>query len=293
MKKQNVYIIMLHHRDIAVTITCLKSLLRVETYPFHLILINNSLIPLGDPLFKNDKITVYNSSENVGFAKGVNIGVRKALTKKTDFILLLNNDTTITKPFLGKMIATALKQTSIGIVAPAIEFLKDKKRVYDIGGTYDKRFGRTSHTEVFSLHNLQLLETEYVSGCCMLIKQEVFKNIGLFDETFYLYYEDIDFCIRAKRAGFRTVVEPTVSIYHALSKTIGKSSPLGIYHLTRSAIFFGRKYFSAWNKKPFYMMFLLFQIALFGKHSRKNLIVSLQAVHDIMGNKIRGQISSE
>jgi GT2 family glycosyltransferase len=96
----------------------------------------------------------------------------------------------------------------------------------------------------------------------MMIRTDVFKKIGLFDEEFFLYYEDVDFCLRAKKAGFGVEVVPSSIIHHVLSQSAGPTSSFTLYHLTRSAVIFGKKYYGGW-KNISNRLFLLFQSLAF------------------------------
>jgi len=267
-------IVILHFGNIQTTQQCIQSLYRVETHPFLLIVVNNSDTSYTAKDFTHKKITVINNTKNLGFAAGVNVGIRLALQKKVDAVCLINNDTTITKPILAKL-SSYFKAKDIGIVGPAIEFVKDNTILYDVGGKIQPFFLRTSHKEVKRIKNKRLIDVTYVSGCCMLIRKEVFKKIGLFDESFFLYYEDADFCLRSREKLFKVVLDPTVVIHHELSKSAGKLSPFTMYNLLRSSITFGNKYARNIVQKVVQRLFVLFQAALFVRaNPRASIVIS-------------------
>ncbi len=234
-----VFIVVLHFGSVEVTNDCLSSIFKSRLSFENLIVVDNT----GNFETKNGKVLVIKNKKNLGFAGGVNVGIKYALSKKADYILLLNNDTIVKQNFLKALTEFSEQFENAGIVGPAIKFRRDGKTVYDIGGKINIVFGRTTHNEVFKLTNKKPRVADYISGCAMLIKKEVFEKIGLFDERFFLYYEDVDFCIRTKNKGFLTYVLPEVSIEHALSKSVGKNSSLALYHQTKSALLFGKKYF--------------------------------------------------
>jgi hypothetical protein len=248
---------------LGVTQKCIDSLSKHDKDFEEIILINNDgNITVAKSQFnlKNKRIHIINNSNNIGFAAGVNIGIHYALAQKAEYVFLLNNDTIIAEDFLEKMIGVFQKENTIGIMGPAIAFHKNQKTVYDLGGKVNTVFGRTHHDEVEQISNTDVKIVKYISGCCMLIKKEVFATIGFFDERFFLYYEDVDFCLRAKQKGFLSAVLPTVTIYHELSKTVGKVSPFAVYYQTKSGVLFGKKY----CKTPlFNQSFLLLQSCLF------------------------------
>ena len=95
----------------------------------------------------------------------------------------------------------------------------------------------------------------------MMIKKDVFKKVGFFDASFFLYYEDADFCLRAKEKGFLTKVNPAFVMYHSLSASVGKMSKLAIYHLLRSGIYFGKKHAKNSLQKVAHKFFIQVRVA--------------------------------
>lgn len=265
----NLYIIILHFGKIETTQACLNSLATFEKAFTQIVLINNDPdITLSSHQFTipKAKLHIINNAKNLGFAGGVNIGIAYALENKAEYVLLLNNDTIITSDIITPLVHTIQEDETVGIVAPAIKFIKDGKTLYDLGGYVTLLFGRTHHHEVENIRDKKNHVVPYVSGCCILIKKDVFKNIGMFDEKFFLYYEDVDLCLRAKKAGFLSAIVPTVTIFHELSKAEGNISPFSVYHQTRSGVIFGRKH----CKMPVLLFLFLFaQSCLFMIKNRK------------------------
>ena len=253
------FVVILHYGKIEVTKKCLESLRKNEPFPKTIIVVNNTEEKIKSKLPRHT--IVIDNNKNLGFAKGVNIGIAEALSQKADYILLLNNDAVIRKHFIEKLLSGFGK--SVGIVGPAIQFHKSGKTLFDIGGMINTLFFRTSHEEVERITDVSSKIVDYVSGCCMLVKKEVFKKAGFFDGSFFLYYEDADFCLRARKAGFTTMVIPSAVISHALSASKGKTSPFTIYHLLRSGILFGRKYAESLQQKIANKIFILAQTILF------------------------------
>ena len=141
---------------------------------------------------------------NLGFGAAANIGIKKALEKGADKILLLNPDVKITTDEIKKI-------KDGDIVSPVLKFKRDGKWVYDYGGKVNWFIGRTTHDEKIAASlSAPRNDISYVSGACMLVKREVFEKIGFFDEKFFLYFEDVDFCLRAKQAGFTVGVDNLV-----------------------------------------------------------------------------------
>lgn len=254
-----IFIVILHIGDLQITKNCIASLEKNEKYYGEIVLVNNDRTTITPNDLPYKHIAIINNKKNLGFAGGVNRGIVYSLKHKADAILLLNNDTYIKKPFLLVLRAVFKQYPTVGIVGPAICFKKNRQTVYDIGGSINMWTGRTRHTEVRAIKGNAARFVTYVSGAAMCIKREVFEKIGLFDEHFFLYYEDADFCLRAKEKGFLVAVDPTSVIYHLLSKTIGKVNPFAVYHQTRSAVVFGRKYMCEFPKNLIHTLFLFGQ----------------------------------
>jgi GT2 family glycosyltransferase len=150
------------------------------------------------------------NSKNIGFAAGNNIGIRLSLQKGAEYVLLLNNDTLVKPDFLGKLIDVFKKTPRAGIASPII--LDKKGKVWFSGGRIDWLRMRTVHLgKVFSKNPYH---SQFITGCAICVKKEVFRKIGLLDEDFFLYYEDADFSLRARKTGFENIVVPSSRITH-------------------------------------------------------------------------------
>jgi len=191
--------------------------------------LKSAIIPSG---WLKEVLVINNNQINRGFVKAANIGIRKAMENSAEAILLLNPDTVVEKDFL-----IPLLNNPADIVGAVIRFKRNSKWIYDMGGRVDWRIGRTKHIEKFSILNYQFSNIDFVSGCAMLIKKKVIEEIGLLDEIYFLYFEDVDFCLRAKKAGFKIAVEPKSQIIHYLKE--GRQKPLWLrWQLWKSNLLF-------------------------------------------------------
>ena len=262
-------IVLVNYNQNEKTWDCLDSLSQVDKEGFSVeifVVDNNSNPPLEnkDKEYKNLEIKVIRNGENLGFAQGSNVGIKQALENGDEYILILNNDTTLDKNFLIKLLK-AFKDISVGIASPKIyfskgrEFHKDRyeekdlgKVIWYAGGILDMGNVLASHRGVDEVDRGQfdkVIETDFATGCCMLVKKEVFEKIGLFDGKYFLYLEDLDFSQRAKRAGFKIVFEPSSIIWHYnAASTGGSGSNLQDYFIARNRMLFGMKYASLRTK---------------------------------------------
>ncbi len=201
------------------------------------------------------KVTILENKKNLGFAEGNNVGIKYALENGADFVCLLNNDTRVAPDFLVQLIKAANSSEKIGIVGGKIyfekgyEFHKEKYGAEDLGKVIWYAGGKIDWQNVYASHRgvdetdrgqyEEAEETEYVNGCLMLVKRGVFEKIGLLDPRYFLYFEENDFCQKAKKAGFKLYFAPKSIIWHLNAGSSAPGSGLHDYFLTRNRLLFG------------------------------------------------------
>ncbi len=245
-----VSIIILNWNGLKDTLECLESLQKIN-YPNHEVIVvdNNSS---GDDVniikekFGDYVKEIIISKDNLGFSGGNNLGIKYSLKKGTDFILILNNDTIVEPDFLGLLINKFKLDEQAGIVAPLINYYNKPQIIWSAGGKINKiRGAGVAYSDKLSFINKKASLVEFVSGCCMLIKKEVFQKIEGFDENFFLYNEDTDLCLRVLRTGYKIFVESNSIIYHKVkSSTKRNLSAVALYYETRNRLYFVKKNFN-------------------------------------------------
>jgi GT2 family glycosyltransferase len=269
---KQIFISLLNFNGKENTLDCLKSLEKVKTDNFKLTVVVADNAPADNSglLFSKYKSDIYDfkfiqNEKNLGFSGGQNVAIKYALTNKADYILILNNDTYVDHNFLNELLKAAESDGGVGIFvpkiyfAPGFEFHKERylakekgKVLWYAGGEMDWANVIGHHRGVDELDKGQydrIEETELATGCCMLIKKEVFERTGLFDDNYFLYYEDSDLTMRARKMGFKIKYVPSSMIWHKNAGSAGGSgSELQDYYITRNRLFFGFKYASARSK---------------------------------------------
>jgi GT2 family glycosyltransferase/glycosyltransferase involved in cell wall biosynthesis len=178
------------------------------------------------------------TGRNLGFSGGVNVGIRAALGRGADAVFLVNSDVIVAPDCIERLERAADRAPDIGVLGPIVLARSEPGRIASVGMSYDRRTGRMRHRDVgVRAESLQLEDqaaVDAVSGCSMLIKREVVDAIGLFDEDYFFTFEDLDFCLRARRGGFRTILASDARAYHEGSRSIGPDSPARLYFAARN-----------------------------------------------------------
>jgi hypothetical protein len=174
---------------------------------------------------------------NRRFAGGNNEGLRRALARGDDAIMLLNNDTQVDPSMIEHLILALEQDPAAGAAAPLIYFAAPSRRIWYAGGRCIPALGHTSHRGLRQVDHGRYRAVEatgYLTGCCLVARREAWERIGLLDESYFIYAEDCDWCLRARRAGFRLLFVPTARLWHQVSASSGAASPWKIYQRLRA-----------------------------------------------------------
>lgn len=229
-------IIIIHYGKIEQTKKCIKSLQERRDDFQKIIVVNNDPSTDIKNIGKSNTVVKLNSTKNLGFAKAVNKGLLYTKKDKADAVLLINNDAALAKGSITSL--TKLLSENVGIVAPVIMYEKDGKKMYDHGGYISPLTGKTMHDEREKVSKKKI-SPHYVSGCCMAISKKTLEKVGDLDTQFFMYFEDVDYCIRAKDNGYDIQVTPDVIVKHNLA---GKKSKDTLTHIITSNRKFHDKY---------------------------------------------------
>lgn len=175
--------------------------------------------------------------ENRGFAGGMNAGIRHVRAAGLRYVWLLNNDTEVESSTLTEMLAVADSDERIGAVGSVLSPLGGASAQPVFGGRVRWWLGLSGHVRVPP----SVEEPEYLVGASLLVRREAIDEIGGLDEAFFLYWEDTDYCLRLKRAGWRLAVAERAVVHHRVSATLGRGRVWEVY-LTDSAVRFFRKH---------------------------------------------------
>ena len=260
MKK--VSIITVNYNQHQVTEALLQSVFGTNTYPdIELIVVDNGSktdpVPRWRELFPD--VHFIRSEENRGFAGGNNIGIQHATG---DYLFLVNNDTEFTTGLIQILVNVLDDNPAIGIISPKIKYYDQPELLQYAGFTAMNYFTlRNKCIGQFATDNPAFDDltgpTGFAHGAAMMLRKEVTVKAGLMAENFFLYYEEMDWCERIKRAGYEVWTCTRATIYHKESVSVGKTSPLKEYFMNRNRLLFMRKNGGVIHKAVFYFYFSL------------------------------------
>ena len=262
-------IIILNWNNASDTINCLDSLKHIDWSNYEVILIDNASTDGSVEKIRElfPEITIVENEKNLGVAGGRNVGIDLALeqinddrTETPEYILFLDNDTKVDKRFLTEMLEKAKSDRRIGVLNPKICYLGEPNRIWSAGGRLN--FSRCEITlrgidECDEGQYDETCDIDWALGCVYLITKDALQTVGKFDPIFGLYCdEEIDWCIRSKKAGYRIVYVPKSKIWHRYSKTM----PGANYHYqkVRNHLILMRRYasFAQWLSFMFLFPFI-------------------------------------
>ena len=264
-KSPKVSIIILTWNSIGLTLEVLKDISKLDTKGISIetIVVDNGSTDKTQEKLRGYKLPnmpfkLIRNKENLGFAEGNNIGMRDALKRGADYVLLMNNDVIVPRNLVVQLIKVAENDNKIGLLAPKMyfakgyEFHKERysnkdlgKVIWYAGGMIDWDNIYSSHKGVDEVDKGQYdkqEETDVVNGACALIRKEVIEDIGYLDKKLFLYWEDADYSQRARKKGWKVVYAPKTHLWHKVAQASGIGSDLNDYFLTRNRMIFGMRY---------------------------------------------------
>jgi hypothetical protein len=271
----------------------LKDFLRSLTAQTHrnflLFVVDNSssdetLRILGD--CKDERLRIIANSQNVGVAAGNNQGIRAALEAGCSSVLLINNDTEFGTGLVSEL-DEALDEYQAEMTCPKILYFDDSSRIWAAGGRFLPWLGyRSAHYGEGELDRGQFdtpRAVTYVPTCCVLIRASVFERVGLMDERYFVYVDDVDFMYRAMKMKQKLVYVPQSKLLHKVGRlTGGSESPFTARYGTRNRVYFMLQHLGALSSIPMLAMYQLYYAAglLVRKFSPDTYVIKQKAVYE-------------
>lgn len=242
--KSIVYVIIINYCHPEVTLQGVKSLRNSKNVNLKIVVVDNASPDDSLNILKKslpeDGIILLSAKKNDGFSAGNNIGIKFALKHNADYIMLVNNDTVVDP----NMVQILLNNTTPNIVtAPKIYYYSQRDRIWFAGGKYIPILGKYIHIgENKEDTYFDITESDWLTGCCIMFSAETIKKVGLWDETYFMYMEDVDYSLRLKQHGIKLLMIPQAHLWHKVGISSGVQSKLVIYYSNRNRLYLQKKY---------------------------------------------------
>lgn len=282
-----VSIIILNWNNYEISKMCINSLDKI-TYPnYDIVIVDNGSSDNSGKKLKKDlpNCKVILNTNNEGFARGANIGIRYALEKGANYVLLLNNDSIIEeKSFLEPAIKVAEGDNRIGLISGKIYCQKNPKRIWYAGGYISLLRGQAI---VHGLHEVdkgqfgKISEVRFATGALLLIKREVLEKVGLLPEEYFFGQEEWDYSLTIRRAGYKLYYVPNFTSYHKADGSHRNSDPKYVYNSYRNKLIFQQKFLPpiVW---PFWKLFFIFYFKYIARWRLKKIHGDKVDIQDLL-----------
>jgi len=266
-----VSVITVNYNQSQVTFDLLESLRKISDPNIEIIVVDNAS-PNDDPdsiMSNYPEIILIKSTKNLGFAGGNNLGIEKSTG---DYLLFINNDTEVTSGFLEPLVAFFRAHPDAGMVSPKIRYHHTPEMIQYAGyselNLYTIRNFSIGYKEIDNNQYDTDRKTAFGHGAAMMVPRKVIEKVGMMPDIYFLYYEEIDWGWKIRRAGYQNYYVGNSLIFHKESVSTGKNSPLKTYYMARNRILFTRRNIKGLQK----WISLAYQILIAGT---KNLLLYL------------------
>ena len=236
------YIIVLTWNGWNDTEECLRSLVPVAASGIRILLVDNGSVDGTPEKVRRafPEVEVIENGKNLGFPGGNNVGIREALSKGANFVILLNNDTVVDKDFARELLSVAVQDKKVGMATSKIYFYDRPETIWFAGGDVSTWTGRSRHEGYGEVDRGQYDNTVEVGrpcGCSLLVTRAFLEDVGLLDEDLFLYGEEIDWALRARQKGYQSILAPRSKVWHKwASGTGGAQSGNYLYYTVRNML---------------------------------------------------------
>lgn len=252
-----VVIVILNWQNASDTIACLTSVLDLRYDNYCTIVVDNGSKDDSVNRIRSayPDITLIPLPENLGYAAGNNVGIQHGIDAGADYVFVLNNDTLLAPDMLKRLVKVAEENPEVGMVGPKMYCYEPKDVVFAAGSVIEWQKGDIFHRGMFTTDRVEPDSSkpepvDFIAGCGVLVRKELIQKAGALDLSFFLNYEDIEWCVRARRMGFEVWYVPDAVMWHKISAALGEASPANTYYMTRNSLFF------FWlNSKPVHRWF--------------------------------------
>ncbi len=232
------FIIVLSNKRKDDTFACISSLLKSDYSNLKIILLDYELPGNTAQIIhqRHPQVQIIPLTENLGYAGNNNIGIRAAMEQGAEWLLILNDDTILDPSCLSSLVQVGESDSEIGIVGPMVYHFEEPDVIQSAGGSFD-RYWYGFHLGMNETDQGQFpepREVEWISGCAILVRRELIENVGALDADYFLYWEELEWCIRAAQAGWRIFHVPHAKLWHKGVNRNYQPRPYVTYYMTRN-----------------------------------------------------------
>lgn len=250
-----VAVVVLSYNGRTDTIQCLENLRQLNYPNFSVIVVDNASTDGSVAAIQADhpEVELIASAVNLGFSAGNNLGLQHALKNEAEYALLLNNDTESDPDMLNQLIDAMEETPDAGLVGPMIYYFDEPERIWSAGGRLSWKTGKATMIGIdemdFGQHQKRVREVDFVTGCAAMVRTCILDHVGDLDPRFFVYYEEVEWCTRIRRNGYKILHVPEAKVWHKINPQVRNTSRLVHYYMTRNRLLFlreARMGFQAW-----------------------------------------------
>lgn len=257
--------IILNYKKLDDTLSCLSALKKSDQGGgVKYFVVDNSPTKETERTFKKShpEVSYVASPKNLGFAGGNNLALKSIVKGDYTHVLIINPDVTVGKNFITPLLKN-FEDKRVGIVAPAISHTQKNIKMFGLEGKVNWHLAKPEHRNIQNLKSKKPVNCEFVTFACVLISTATIRKIGLLDEGYFMYLEDVDYCLTAKRWGIRIILDPKVLITHKTSSSF-KHPTQKLKISFKSHLRFIKKWLSPINRvRPLIYIFFLYPYLYF------------------------------
>jgi hypothetical protein len=281
--------IILNWNGLEDTLECIDSLYNMDYLNNEIIVVDNGSSDGSVQIIRQRYpfITIIPNGNNLGFAMGNNVGIRRALDMDADYIWCLNNDTVVAKDTLAKLVNTLQCIPKIGLISPLIYYYDNPDKVQFCGSYID--WEKKSIIKLKNLSEIKEIMSISLWGTALLIRREVIEHVGYLNEKYFAYHEDEEYSMRVLKAGFHNLVHPDAKIHHKNSRSTGSNdAPMQVFLRSRNSYFLWMDNGKGIKRLNYMRRYLAQTISYGGELKEKHLSESIEACLDGVWHAFRG-----
>lgn len=258
--RPSVAVVILNWNNPGDTLACLQSIAALDYPLLKTIVVDNGSSDNSVERIRSayPDVQVVETGANLGYAGGNNVGIHHALAAGAEAVCILNNDVTVEPDFLGTLMAALQREAGVGVVTPLVaQQTNGVSSVWALGAAVDWHTALVTRCHAGesadSRRSAPPFAVAIAPGAAMLVKREVFERVGLLDESYFLYFEETDWCLKVHQAGYRILAVPGSLVWHKVSATLGTTSPVIDYYMLRNHLHLIQRHWSG-VRRPYLLL---------------------------------------